>query len=363
MSKIDQHVVVAMSGGVDSSVAAALLIEKGYHVTGVMLKLWTAECNQEENACCTPEAISLARDVSGRLGIPFYVIDARNEFKSHVVDDFIVKSFKGFTPNPCYLCNRLIRWGFLLDKSLAMGADFFATGHYAQISPDSSGIFHLKKGVDTAKDQSYVLSGLSQYQLSRTILPLGKFTKQEIRDEARRRQLPVADKPDSQDLCFVGSLDYREFLHQNGGQIANKGNIVNNAGKVIGTHNGLQDYTIGQRKGIGSGNLEPIYVIEKDYLTNNLIVGSESDLAFTRVFLTGENWICGGRPEINKKYEVKIRYKARPQAAVLSSVDNTYVIEFESPVRDATPGQIVVIYDDDEVVGSGEIIRTERGNR
>jgi len=363
MVKNEPHVIVAMSGGVDSSVAAALLTEKGYRVSGVMLKLWTEECNQEENACCTPEAISMARDVAGRLDIPFYVIDAREQFKSQIVDEFVAKSFKGLTPNPCYSCNRTIRWGFLLEKVLAMGADLFATGHYAKVCPDSKGIFHLKKGIDPAKDQSYVLSGLSQLQLSRTILPLGEYTKQAVRDEARRMHLPVADKPDSQDLCFVGSMDYREFLNRNAKQVSLKGNIVDTSGKTIGIHKGLQNYTVGQRKGIGSGNLEPVYVIEKDSLTNELIVGSSTDLVFTRVYLSNENWICGNKPEVNKEYEVKIRYKARPQSAKLTYADNTYGIEFASPVRDATPGQIVVIYDGDEVVGSGEIIKTERGNR
>jgi tRNA-specific 2-thiouridylase len=305
----------------------------------------------------------MAREVASRMDIPFYVIDAREQFKSQVVDAFVTRSYEGFTPNPCYLCNRFIRWGYLLEKALAMGADYFATGHYAKVIQDSNGIFHLKKGDDPVKDQSYVLSGLSQSQLSKTIFPLGKLMKEDVRDEARRRKLPVADKPDSQDLCFVGRLDYREFLNRYGDQFASRGKIVNTAGKVIGTHNGLQNYTIGQRKGIGSGNREPVYVIEKNSLTNELVIGSSSDLQFTRVYLANENWICGDIPEVNMEYEAKIRYKAWPQSAKLSYADNRYAIEFASPVRDATPGQIVVIYDGDEVVGSGEIIKTERGNQ
>ena len=356
----EKHVVVAMSGGVDSSVAAAIMVQQGYRVTGIMLKLWTADCSPQENACCTPESINQAREVAGILGIPFYVIDARDEFKSAVVDRYIDMNYQGKTPNPCYWCNQTIRWGYLLDKALALGADFLVTGHYANITKDKNNEYHLYKGVDPKKDQSYVLSGLNQWQLAHTLLPLGSLTKDVVREKAQELKLSVAGKPDSQDLCFIGNNNYRLFLEQYSGRTTNPGNIVDKSGNIIGFHGGLQNYTIGQRKGLGAGNKDPVYVVSKIIDTNEIVVGSKNDLLFTRVKIGPMNWISGVKPQKEMEYEVKIRYKAKPQPGKLSVAEPNYCYyQFLSPVRDATTGQIVVIYDKDEVIGSGEIVLAE----
>lgn len=357
---IPKHVVVAMSGGVDSSVAAAIMVEKGYRVTGIMLKLWTADCFPQENACCTPESIEQAREVAGLLDIPFYVIDARNEFKSAIVDRYIDMNYEGKTPNPCYWCNQEIRWGHLLDKTLSLGADFLVTGHYANIKNDENGIHHLFKGIDSKKDQSYVLSGLNQRQLAHTLLPLGDLTKDDVRKKANELNLPVARKPDSQDLCFIGNQDYRLFLIQNSGRVNDPGKIIDKYGKIIGFHEGLQNFTIGQRKGLGAGNKGPVFVLSKNRDTNEIVVGSKNDLLFTKIRIGPMNWISGVKPEKEIEYEVKIRYKAKQQPGKLINAEENYChFQFYSPVRDATPGQIAALYDKDEVIGSGEIVCAE----
>ena len=351
------RVVVGMSGGVDSSVAAALMVQEGYDVTGIMLKLWSEDCEPAENACCTPEAIDQASNIAGMLGIPFYVLDAKKEFKIQIVDQFIEKSFIGLTPNPCYFCNKTIRWGYLLDKVLTMGSEYLVTGHYAIIDKDENGTYHLKKGLDETKDQSYVLSGLNQKQLSRTLLPLGQFTKDQIRHIARDLNLPVASKPDSQDLCFIGNKSYREFLSKYSENKSLKGNIVDKTGSIVGTHTGIQNFTIGQRKGVGSGNAEPVYVISKNYQSNEILVGSKSDLHFNIIEINSVNWISGQDPNNNQEYQIKIRYKSvMHQAKVLKTDSDRFRIKLIQPVRDATPGQIAVIYQGNEVIGSGEII-------
>jgi tRNA-specific 2-thiouridylase len=351
------RVVVAMSGGVDSSVAAALMVKEGYDVSGIMLKLWSADCDPAENACCTPEAINQAKEVAGMLSIPFYVLDAKKEFKTQIVDQFINRSFEGLTPNPCYFCNKTIRWGYLLDKVLSMGADYLVTGHYAIIDKDENKKYHLRRGLDETKDQSYVLSGLNQEQLSHTLLPLGLFTKDQVRHIARDFNLSVASKPDSQDLCFVGSDDYREFLSKYSENVRKPGNIVDKTGRIVGTHTGIQNFTIGQRKGLGSGNMEPLYVISKNHQNNEIVVGSKSDLHFNIMEINSVNWISGQIPNDNQEYQIKIRYKSvMHPAKVLKADADRYKIKLIQPVRDATPGQIAVIYQGNEVIGSGEIV-------
>lgn len=352
----NKHVVVAMSGGVDSSVAAAMLVEEGYQVIGMMLKLWSADCSSSENACCTPESIEQARQVAGLIGIPFYVIDAKDTFKEIVVDNFIKRSLSGLTPNPCYLCNQRIRWGLLFEKARSYGANFFATGHYANVEKGNDGVYHLYRGVDEKKDQSYVLSGLNQEQLSHTILPLGKFKKEQIREKALQIGLPVATKQDSQDLCFIGNEDYRSFLINYAGQKTQPGNIVDKNGKILGVHNGLQNYTIGQRKGLGAGNLEPIYVIAKNPSTNQVIVGQKNDLQFNRIKVEEINWISGQKPQFPLSVGVKIRYKASIRPCEIDDCEpGGQILRLPEPVRDATPGQIAVFYKENEVLGSAEI--------
>ena len=351
-----KHVVKAMSGGVDSSVAAAMLVEEGYQVTGMMLKLWSADCTTSENACCTPESVEQARQVAGMIGIPFYVIDAKNTFKEIVVDNFVINSFSGLTPNPCYLCNQKIRWGYLLEKVNSFGAQFLATGHYAIIKKGNDLIYRLYKGVDEKKDQSYILSGLNQEQLRQTILPLGKYTKEQVREKALKLGLPVASKHDSQDLCFIGNENYRNFLITYTGQEIRPGNIVNKNGEKVGVHNGLQDYTIGQRKGLGAGYQEPIYVIAKNLLTNEIVVGSKRDLEFNRIITKSINWISGCIPQLPLSVGVKIRYKASIQPCKIDEYEQGFqLIKLKEPVRDATPGQIAVFYFENEVIGSAEI--------
>jgi len=351
-----KHVVIAMSGGVDSSVSAAMLVEEGYQVTGMMLKLWTADCSTSENSCCTPESIEQARHVAGMIGIPFYVIDAKDTFKEIVVDNFVRNSFSGLTPNPCYLCNQKIRWGFLLEKANSLGAQLFATGHYAIIEKGNDLIYRLYKGVDEKKDQSYILSGLNQEQLRQTFLPLGKLRKEQVREKAHKLGLPVATKHDSQDLCFIVNGNYRSFLLNSTSQQIRPGNIVNQNGAKAGIHSGLQDYTIGQRKGLGAGNRDPIYVIAKNPLTNEIVVGGKKDLEFNRIKIKVINWISGCKPQLPLSAGVKIRYKASVQPCEVEDCEQGFqIIKLSEPVRDATPGQIAVFYIENEVIGSAEI--------
>lgn len=354
-------VVVAMSGGVDSSVAAALLVEQGYDVTGMMLKLWTGDCDQAENACCTPESIAQAREVASQLHIPFYVIDAKEAFKINVVDPFIAAYQNGLTPNPCFVCNQTIKWGQLLNNALKMGADLLATGHYARILKDEKGSFHLIKGSDGKKDQSYVLAGLTQDQLSHTLLPLGGLTKPEVRELARKFSLKVSEKEDSQDLCFVGAQGYRAFLKQYSTTTSKSGVIRTLSGQIMGEHLGLDQYTIGQRKGIGSGLGIPYYVLSLDPLKNEVIIGTQEELGQTIVNTGTFNWISGIHENPQQSVQVKIRYKATPVSCSFSTLDNGGIrIVLEKPIRDATPGQIAVLYNEDEVLGSGVIQSTER---
>lgn len=358
-----KNVVVAMSGGVDSSVAAALMVQQGYSVTGIMLKLWTGGCENTDNACCTPEAIQQSRQVAGMLGIPFYVVDVKNEFKKIVVDKFIEMSERGLTPNPCFYCNQGIRWGVLLDKTNQLGADYLVTGHYAIIEEDQEHIFHLKKGIDPKKDQSYVLSGLDQQKLRQTIFPLGTYKKEDIRLIAKGYGFTVAQKPDSQDLCFVGVDGYRNFLNQYSTSEIMKGNIRDLSGNIVGEHNGLVNYTIGQRKGIGSGFPSPVYVIDKDVEKNEIIIGSIESLNYSSLIAGPFNWILGSQPSLELEYDVKIRYKGNPKRVrLLEEPDGLIKVYFNDPVRDATPGQVAVVYVGDEVIGSGLIHEVFREN-
>ncbi|TLN20910.1 tRNA 2-thiouridine(34) synthase MnmA, partial [bacterium] len=252
-------VVVAMSGGVDSSVAAALLVSQGYPVTGVMLRLWSEPGCEDSNRCCTPDAMAQARRVAAMIGIPFYALDVQQRFRDEVVESFIEGYSAGITPNPCLVCNRQIRWGFMLNQALAMGAEFMATGHYARVEREAAGPVRLMRALDPKKDQSYVLSGLSQEQLAHSMFPLGGMEKSAVRELARKFALPVAERADSQDLCFLAGGNYREFLARVGGRDLPRGPIVNRQGKVLGEHQGLAGYTIGQRKGLGIAAPDPLY--------------------------------------------------------------------------------------------------------
>lgn len=351
-------VVVAMSGGVDSSVAAALLVEQGYRVIGMMLRLWSETGTEESNRCCTPDSMAQARKVAQTLGIPFYTIDVRQRFFDTVVHYFLEGYRQGVTPNPCVVCNRVIRWGALFDQARALGAEFLATGHYARTKAGPDGEFLLLKGLDAEKDQSYVLSVLSQNHLTHSLFPIGNFLKSHVRDLARRYNLPTASRPDSQDLCFLAGGDYRSFLERHIPESLRPGNIVNREGEILGQHLGLAHYTIGQRKGIGISTTHPVYVLDKDVQNNLLIVGPREELGSDEMWVDELNWIGKSEPVKSFRAGVKIRYKAPEMPALITLTENSLAhVQFESPLRDITPGQRAVFYQGEVCLGGGTIIK------
>lgn len=365
------RVVVAMSGGVDSSVAAALMVEQGYEVIGIMMRLWAEDGEKASghNRCCTPDQMDDARWIADKLGIPFYVLDTREVFKGAIVRFFVEQYAQGVTPNPCLECNRHIRFEWLLNNALSLDADYLATGHYARVRQDGNGKFQLLKGLDDAKDQSYVLSVMGQPQLSRVLFPVGEYSKPEVRQLAAKFGLPVASKGDSQDLCFLADGDYRRFLREHspqmiGTQISAPGDIVTRDGRVVGHHTGLPDYTIGQRKGLGIASPEPLYVIAMDTTRNALIVGEKHELG--RDWLTAGriNWVSGDTPPGPFRAEVKIRYKAQPAPALITPLaDRRAEVKFDEPLRDITPGQGAVFYGGEVCLGGGIIERGPNGAR
>ncbi len=349
-------VVVAMSGGVDSSVTAALLKEQGYDVTGMMMRLWSEPGKEESNRCCTPDAMAQARRVAGILDIPFYVVDAKDVFRETVVQYFLNGYAQGETPNPCLLCNRQIRWTFLLNHALAFGAEYMATGHYVRKTQDENGKAKLFRAVDVIKDQSYVLHVLNQEQLRHALFPVGNYTKTEIRAIAGRFGLPTASRKDSQDLCFLAGEDYRNFLQRNAAEILQPGEIITREGKKVGTHTGLANYTIGQRKGLNIASPVPLYVLSKNAAANQLIVGVQEELGFAELTARDVNWISGEEPSQPFDALVKIRYTAKEvEGRVTPLAGNRLRVEFSAPVRDATAGQAAVIYSGNEMLGGGII--------
>lgn len=359
----DTTVVVAMSGGVDSSVAAALLVEQGYNCIGVMMRLW-AEVGAGEgstNKCCSLESVHDARRVADALGIPFYLINVEQPFKQQVVDFFIDGYSHGVTPNPCLECNRHIRFDYLLNYARRLGADYLATGHYARLRRAADGKVHLLKGVDEAKDQSYVLSVLGQAELNDVLFPVGDYPKTEVRRIAAARGLPVASKHDSMDLCFIFDDDYRRFLRDWAAEAMRPGPIVDRSGRVYGQHNGLPGYTIGQRKGLGiAGAPEPFFVIELDYRHNTLVVGPAAELGRDRLLAERVNWTLGAAPLAGARVQCKIRYKAQAvDCALFPLADDRVEVRFDAPLRDITPGQGAVFYDGDLCLGGGVIARNE----
>ncbi len=356
MSTNQPRIVVAMSGGVDSSVAAALLVEQGYEVVGMMLRLWSEPGTELFNRCCTPEAMALARRVAGHLGIPFHVVDIRETFQQNIVQFFIDGYASGETPNPCMMCNRTIRFGALLDRALSIGAGALATGHYARTRTGPHGLVSLLRGVDEHKDQSYVLSVLNQEQLRHAMFPVGEYPKPEVRALARKFGLPTAERSDSQDLCFLAGGDYRDFLSRNAPQVEIPGPIRTPAGQTLGQHGGLAFYTIGQRKGLGIAAPEPLYVIEKDAATNALIVGPLEALGKNGLLAREANWVSGTSPGQAFRGTVKIRYTARAAPGVITPGEGgSFEVIFDEPLRDITPGQAAVIYDGELVLGHGLI--------
>jgi tRNA-specific 2-thiouridylase len=349
-------VVVAMSGGVDSSVAAALLKQQGYDVIGMMLRLWSEPGKEESNRCCTPESMALARRVAAKLDVPFYVVDAKEVFRETVVQYFLDGYARGETPNPCLLCNRQIRWTFLLDRALALGADFMATGHYVRLK-DEGGRMKLLRAVDLAKDQSYVLHVLNQEKLQRALFPVGDYPKPEIRRMAESFGLPTAARHDSQDLCFLAGDDYRNFLQRNAAELLKPGQIVTREGQVVGEHRGLANYTIGQRKGLGLASPVPLYVLGKNSATNTLLVGTREELGSSELTARDVNWVSGEAPGESFRAEVKIRYTAKEAPAEVTPTEggSRVGVWFDAPVRDITAGQAAVFYQGDVMLGGGII--------
>lgn len=354
------RVVIAMSGGVDSSVAAALLKDQGYDVVGMMLRLWSEPGREDSNRCCTPDAMRAARRVAAQLGVPFYSIDAKETFRNTVVSYFITGYEGGVTPNPCLVCNRQIRFGYLLDHALALGAEYLATGHYARLVREDTGRTRLFRSIDKQKDQSYVLHVLNQNQLKHALFPIGAYTKTEVRQLARDFNLHVAERAESQDLCFLAGEDYRQFLLRNAPQVATPGPIMTTRGELLGNHRGLAFYTIGQRKGLGIAASSPVYVLDKDVQNNILIVGTADELGRRKVKIEKVNWIQGSPPPQPFRGQVKIRYKALDAWAEITPLpgENAQII-LDEPLRDITPGQAAVFYDDEECLGGG-IISIER---
>jgi tRNA-specific 2-thiouridylase len=358
------RVVVAMSGGVDSSVAAALLKQQGYDVVGMMLRLWSEPGKEDSNRCCTPDAMALARSVAARLDIPFYAVDAREIFRSTVVQSFLDGYSRGETPNPCLVCNRVIRWKYLLEHALAMGAESLATGHYVRIRTDhprgsqdpNLETRQLLRAVDRDKDQSYVLHVLDQAQLKKALFPVGDHPKSEIRRLAQEFGLPTASRPDSQDLCFLAGEDYREFIKRYAPDILQPGPIVSRDGKLLGRHQGLSFYTIGQRKGLGLSTKQPFYVLAKHLDTNTLMVGLEEELGQSELIVRDVNWIAGRPPRAAIRAEVKVRYTARETWAQVHPTQSDHAfVKFDEPQRDITPGQAAVFYKGDLLLGGGQI--------
>ena len=353
------HVYVAISGGVDSAVAAALLLDEGYRVTGIHMETWKDPKSQAESDGI-PESVALAKAVAGSLGIPFINLDVRDRFYKDVVRNFIRHYLAGRTPNPCLFCNPQVKWGILQSYALQENADYFATGHYVRLSQLPSGQVQLLRGVDQKKDQSYVLSMLSQFQLSHSLFPLGKLTKGDVRKNAQEMELPVADKQDSQDLCFLGDIDYRDFLERYAPESLGKGEIVNTSGRVLGEHHGLAFYTIGQRKGIGIAAPEPYFVIDKDHQSNRLVVGFARETGKQSLKAVHPNWISGKPAEAEKVYDVMIRYRTKPVPALLSTVTGEeFRLEFKETMRGITPGQVAVLYQGDVCLGGGVISESE----
>ncbi len=350
-----RRIAVAMSGGVDSSVAALRLVHQGEDIFGVMLRLWSAG-PEHENRCCTPQDVSNARSIAARLDIPFYVLDVEDYFKSQVVEMFLDGYAQGLTPNPCISCNRNVRWGWLRDRVITMGATHLATGHYARVQADGDKHLLLRAS-DRSKDQSYVLHVLNQEQLASAIFPIGDMLKEEVRAFAKENDLPVADRADSQDLCFLGEMDYRKFLEQHDLRLLEPGPIIDANKAQIGTHSGLAAYTIGQRKGIGVAAPEPYYVIEKDVAENALIVGHRRDLG-RKTFKVGSiHWINAESSPTKISVMVQVRYKSKPvQAQIEHDCDGIVFVQLSEPLVDVTPGQWAVFYDDEICIGGGMIL-------
>jgi tRNA-uridine 2-sulfurtransferase len=376
MDRNKQRVLLGMSGGVDSSVAGYLLREQGYDVIGVTMKVWPQDCiSRAEDKCCGPQAIADARAVAHALEIPHYVVDEADQFERLVIDYFSNEYQAGRTPNPCVMCNEKIKFGNLWSKAAALGCDYIATGHYAIVEHlgdrgGDPGYAILRKGVDPRKDQSYFLFSLRQSQLRRALMPLGKMTKSQIREIAHSLGLKVADKIDSQEICFVPGNDYKAFLRSHVGETEfHRGEIYDVDGNFIARHDGIELFTIGQRKGLPGGSARPRYVVDLDPETNRVIVGDAEHLVCDEFEIDRMNWhpVAGvNAVDYGRQIEatVKIRYNHPGVAARMTPIENSRAhIRLHEPQRAVTPGQAAVFYDGDLVLGGGWICRAEPARR
>lgn len=359
------RVLLGMSGGVDSSVTGYLLREQGYDVVGVTMKVWPQDCiSRAEDKCCGPQAVADARNVAHSLGIPHYVVDEADQFERTVIDYFTSEYQAGRTPNPCVMCNEKLKFGNLWGKAEALGCDFIATGHYAIIEQHADHAV-LRKGIDPRKDQSYFLFSLRQPQLRRALTPLGTMTKIEIRKIAHSLGLKVAEKVDSQEICFVPGNDYKAFLRSHlGAKDFHCGEIYDVNGNFVAQHDGIELFTIGQRKGLPGGSIRPRYVVDIDAETNRVIVGDVDDLVCDEFEIDRTNWIARELPTEEAKLTVKIRYSHPGTAATVTPLGNNRArIRLHEPQRAVTPGQATVVYNGDAVVGGGWICRAEPARR
>lgn len=349
----EKTVIIGMSGGVDSSVAAYLLKEKGYNVIGVTMDTAIEGINDDK----MEETANDAKRVADMLGIKHVVLNFRDQFKDKVVNYFIDEYMNGRTPNPCNVCNRKIKWQMLLNMFEEFNADYVATGHYARIDKLDNGRYAIRNSVTANKDQTYALYNLTQEQLEKTIMPVGEYTKDEIRNIAENIGLCVASKPDSQDICFIPDKDYNSFIEKYSGKTSLEGNFVDVSGNIIGRHNGITNYTIGQRKGLGIAMGHPVFVTEIKKDSNEVVIGENEDLFKTEVMVTDFNFMGISEDDIDREFVGKIRYSHKGTKCRLKKLDkDRYLCIFAEAVRAATPGQALVLYDGEYVAGGGTII-------
>jgi tRNA-specific 2-thiouridylase len=357
-----KRVIIGMSGGVDSSVAAYLLKQQGYDVIGVTMQIWqdkSKEAFEREGGCCSLSAVDDARRVCDKLDIPFYVMNFKEVFEKKVIDYFVDEYLQGKTPNPCIACNKFIKFDALLERSLSLDADYVATGHYARIMYDEAYKRHIiKKSATPEKDQTYVLYNLTQNQLSHILMPLGDYNKQQVREIARGLDLRTANKPESQEICFVEDNNYGRFISERRGEEIKPGLFVDTQGNKLGTHKGIAHYTVGQRKGLGIAFGKPMYVVEIIPEKNLVVLGDEMEVFSRELIASQMNFITFEELEGPIEVKAKIRYSAKEAIATVTPIDNERVkVVFEEPQRAITPGQAVVFYQDEVLVGGGTIDR------